>query len=88
MMGERLKDYYERKGVFPVDTRQYLVGEGFPVTDQWGYPHLIETTADQFSITSLGSDHQIGGVGYATDIVVRWQRGAENLTVISANIQP
>ena len=88
IMGESLKEYRQKKGVLTVDARQYLVSEGFSVTDEWGYPYLIEATTDQFSITSLGSDHEVGGVGYATDIIVRWQRGAESLTVISADIHP
>jgi hypothetical protein len=88
MVGERLKVYYQRRGVFPVDARPYLVGESLPITDQWGEPYLIEITTDRFSITSLGSDHHTGGAGTATDIVVKWRRGTEKLTVISADIHP
>jgi hypothetical protein len=88
MVGERLKDYWESKGALPADIHQYLVKEGFRLTDQWGYPYLIEATTNQFQITSLGSDHRRGGVGDATDIVVRWQQGAEKLNVSSAGISP
>jgi type II secretion system (T2SS) protein G len=88
IVGESLKEYYQKKGVLPVDARQYLASEGFSVSDEWGYPYSIANTTDQFSIASLGSDHQIGGVGDATDIIVRWRQGTENLTIISADIHP
>jgi len=88
MMGDRLMDYYHSKGVLPASIRQYLVDEGFRLTDEWGNPYTIEASSERFSISSWGSDHRIGGVGDATDIVVRWQADSKGLTVNSADIQP
>jgi len=88
LMGEELRDYYLKHGAMPSDVLLYLRPDGTRPVDGWGYPEIIQSTSDQFSITSLGSDHRPGDTGDATDIIVRWKRGDKDLTVISANIYP
>lgn len=87
-VGKALQHHHQTHGRLGRTITLQGLGGSLPTVDAWGSPIRLDSSDDEFILTSFGSDLQKGGSGSAEDIVVRWKAGQKEIAVQSATITP